>query len=217
MQPSQWEIIVLKPTSVFQSFLASQLPGVDVPDLRQLQTDNTAYVIRKQASDEATLDEIERHFSKMFRHEISRWLGDAARNEIEGSFLDFLCCFKFELHTHIVMMESAMEIGEQLVRIKPRAVLLKWMREVVEEDSELSTLLSKVNVNQLAENSTVIIKNFTQLDEIKPFVQQYYRPLFEAEMSRMSNSPDDWPLVESFQDFIRYFSIDIHTQLIHLH
>ena len=54
MQPSQWEIIVLKPTAVFLSFLASQLPKVDLPDFKLLQTNNTAYVIRNQANDEET-------------------------------------------------------------------------------------------------------------------------------------------------------------------
>ena len=128
MQQSQWEAVILKPTSVFLSFLAAQLPQVDLPDLKILQTNNTAYLMRKQASDEETLNEIERHFATMFRHEICRWLGEDARNEIEGSFLDFLCCFKFELHSHIVLLENSFEAGQQLIRIKPRSVLLKWIK-----------------------------------------------------------------------------------------
>ena len=120
MEQSQWEIIFLKPTSVFLSFIASQLPDIELPDLRLIQTDTTAYAIRKQASEEATLDEIERHFPRMFRHEICRWLGEDARNEIEGSFLDFLCCFKFEMHSQIVLMEPSITKGHQLLCIKPR-------------------------------------------------------------------------------------------------
>lgn len=216
MQSSQWEVIVLKPTPVFQSFLAAQ-NITHIPALKELHVDNAAFVIRKQASEEATLDEIERHFAKMFHVEASRWLGSQVDHPLMGSFLDFLCCFKFEMHEHIVLMESAMEIGQQLIRIKPRSVLLKWMRQTVEDDTELTTVLNQVNVTQLGENSTVIVKNFHQLDLIRPFLETFYQPIFEAEMSRMSDSPKNWPTIRSFGDFIRYFSVEIHTNLIHLH
>jgi len=217
MQHSQWEIIILKPTKVFLSFLASQLPDVDLPDLSLLQTDTTAYAIRKQVDDEATLDEIERHFSFMFRHEICRWLGDDARNKIEGSFLDFLCCFKFELHSQIVLMESSIKEGQQLLCVKPRSVLLKWMKSTVENQSDLITILDRVKVADIAENATVVVKNFKQLSEVKPFIQHYYRPIFKAEMLRMCDRAEQWPDVDTFQTFNRYFSVEIHTQLIHLH
>lgn len=217
MQQSQWEIIILKPTAVFLSFLASQLPHVNLPDLRLLQTDNTAYVIKKQKDDEETLNEIERHFARMFRHEICRWLGEDARNEIEGSFLDFLCCFKFELHSQIVLMEDSFDNGKQLIRIKPRSVLLKWMKTAVEEQPELTTVLENVSLSHLAENATVLVKNFNILSDIKPFLKQYYHILFEAEMLRMCDNEEQWPMVDSYQTFSRYFTVDIHTQLIHLH
>lgn len=217
MQQSQWEVIILKPTAVFLSFLASQLPRANLPDLRLLQTDNTAYVIAKQKDDEETLNEIERHFSRMFRHEICRWLGDEARNEIEGSFLDFLCCFKFELHSQIVLMEDSFENGKQLVRIKPRSVLLKWMKTAVEDQPDLTTVLENVSLTRLAENATVLVKNFTSLSDIKPFLKQYYQILFEVEMLRMCDNEEQWPMVDSYQTFSRYFTVDVHTQLIHLH
>ncbi|MDX1837071.1 hypothetical protein DIZ81_07560 [Legionella taurinensis] len=216
MQPSQWEIIVLKPTKVFLSFLAAQINDIDLPDLRLLQTDNTAYVIPKQTNDEETLNEIERHFPTMFRHEICRWLGKEARNDIEGSFLDFLCCFKFELHSHIVLMEDSVAEGRQLLRVRPRSVLLKWMKTAVEDDHELSNVLERVNISHLAENATVVIKNFDHLAEIKPFLKEYYRPIFEAEMLRMCDREEQWPDIDSYQAFSRYFTVDIHTQLIHL-
>lgn len=216
MQPSQREIVVLKPTAVFLSFLASQLPAVNLPDIQLLQTDNTAYVIRKQATDEATLDEIEHHFPTMFRHEIRRWLGKEAYNEIEGSFLDFLCCFKFELHSHIVLLESAFREGQQLLRIKPRSVLLKWIKSAVQDDAELMTVLDKVNLADLAENATVIVKNFSELSEIKHFLKQYYPIIYEAEMLRMCERGEQWPYVDSYESFCRYFAVDIHTQMIQL-
>ena len=217
MQQSQWEAVILKPTSVFLSFLAAQLPQVDLPDLKILQTNNTAYLMRKQASDEETLNEIERHFATMFRHEICRWLGEDARNEIEGSFLDFLCCFKFELHSHIVLLENSFEAGQQLIRIKPRSVLLKWIKSVVEEDDDLIAVLNKINLADLAENATVIVKNFQKLTEIKAFLKQYFPLIYEAEMLRMCDRGEQWPYVDSYESFCRYFAVDIHTQLVHLH
>ncbi|STX28724.1 Uncharacterised protein [Legionella beliardensis] len=217
MQFSEWEIIILKPTYVFSSFLASQLPDIELPDPHMLSVDNTAYVITKQKNDEETLNEIERHFKFMFHHEISRWLGDTVHNEIESSFLDFLCCFKFELHSHIVLMEESMSHGKQLMRVKPRSVLLKWMKSTVEEQRELTSIIEEVTVSHLAENATVIIKNFNDLSEVKPFLQVHYPQIFEAEMFRMCDEADQWPKIDSYETFSRYFSIDIHTQLIHLH
>lgn len=217
MRPIPWEIIILKPTSVFLKFLASQLPDSDLPSLAMMQTDCTAYVINKQKSDEETLNEIERHFSFMFRHEICRWLGIDARNDMETSFLDFLCCFKFELHSQIVLLEDSLQEGRQLLRIKPRSVLLTWMKSTVENDSDLSQILETVNLSHLAENATVIVKNFKTIMEIKPFLKKYYQPIFEAEMLRMCDDASQWPEVDSWQTFSRYFSVDIHSQLIHLH
>ncbi|MCL5272027.1 MAG: hypothetical protein M1486_01685 [Gammaproteobacteria bacterium] len=217
MHQRQSEIVVLKPTTVFLSFLASQLPENDLPSLKTLQTDNTAYVIPRHNSDEETLNEIEKHFSTMFRHEICRWLGANARNEIEASFLDFLCCFKFELHSHIILMEPTMEDGHQLLNIKPRTMLLHWMKSAVDDEEELANVMERVNLSQLVENSTVMVKNFPALKNVKPFLKQYYKPIFETAMSRMSNQSDEWPEVDTFQSFGKYFTVEIHTQLIHLH
>lgn len=217
MQQSQWEIVILKPTRVFLNFLATQVEEDLLPDYQTLLVDKTAYVIRKQEDDEATLDEIEQHFTTMFRHEIQRWLGPEASNEIEYSFLDFLCCFKFELHDHIVLMESDFNQAKQLLTIKPRNVLLKWMKSKVSDNQELTTILEDVSLNNISENATVVVKNFSELSQIKPFVKDYYLPVYEAEMSRMSDSPEQWPEVDSFETFNRYFAVEVHTQLIHLH
>jgi len=218
MQQSEWEIIVLKPTRAFLTFLSSQLPEVNLPDLRSIQSDNTAYVISKQENDEETLNEIERHFAFMFRHEIARWLGEDARNDIEGSFLDFLCCFKFELHSQIFLMEDCFSEGHHLLRIKPRSVLLKWMKSAAEEQqSDLSCVLDKVDLVQLTDNATVIVKNFADSNEIKSFIKEYYQPIFEVEMQRLCEKAELWPDVSSYKAFTQYFNIDVHSQLIHLH
>lgn len=219
MQQKESDIIILKPTPKFLSFLDAQLPDVELPDIRAMRTDHTAYTIAKQDSDEATLDEIERNFPFMFRHEITRLLGKDLCNGIEVSFLDFLCCFKFELHSQIVLMESSMHDAHQLLCIKPRSVLLKWIKSsyaASDDQVGLTQVLERVNLSQLTENATVLAKNFKELSEVKPFIQHYYRPIFKAEMLRMSDVAEQWPEVDSFQMFRRYFAVEIHTQLIHL-
>ena len=212
----EYEIVILKPTAVFLSFLASQSPEIKVPDLRLLQIDNTAYVLKKQPTDDATIDEIEKNFSIMFRHEICRWLGDNARHEIETNFLDFLCCFKFELHNHIILMESVIEKGRQLLLLKPRLDLLNWLKILVENQEELVDVIERVKLSNLEENATVMVKNFSNLMDIKPFIKQYYQPIFSKAMGRISSQSRHWPILDSFKAFTQYFAVEIHTQLINL-
>jgi hypothetical protein len=224
MQQCQREIIFLKPTSALLSFLAEQLPNVTLPDLNAIQSDTTAYTIPVHQTDDALLDTIERHFSYMFQYEIERWLGAKATLDIKATFLDFLCCFKFEIHSNIVLLEPSMHDGKQLLRVKPRALLLKKMQEIL--DSNLSEhdddgdqdvlVIDQIKLAHLTENATVVIKNFEQVDEIKPFVQQFYRPIFKLEMMRMCEHREQWPKMLSFDDFSRYFLVDVHTNIIHL-
>lgn len=216
MRQKPYEIIVLKPTAVFLSFLSAQLPDTKLPDLRLLQIDNTAYVLPKHNSDEATVEEIEKHFSRMFRHEICRWLGDKARHVIETNFLDFLCCFKFELHNHIILMEPSIDVGHQLLLFKPRLALLNWLKSVAEGQEDLVGVIERVELSHLEENASVIVKNFPNLTDIKPFIRHYYHPIFSTVMKRITTQSEQWPLINTFQDFNEYFAVEIHTQLVHL-
>lgn len=216
MHPAQHEIVLLKPTAAFLSFIALHLPEIKLPDLKLLQIDNTAYVLPKQSSNEATLDLIEKDFATMFRHEIYRWFGDKVPNEIESNFLDFLCCFKFEFHNHIILMEPAMEKSHQLLLLKPRLVLCNWVKAVVEGQDDLMDVIDKVELVSLEENTTALVKNFSNLTAIKPFIKEYYPFLFSIIMKRTLTQSVQWPLVDSWQAFSRYFAVEIHTQLIHL-
>ena len=181
------------------------------------EIDTTAYIIQKQVSEEATLDEIGRHYHQMFKHEISRWLGENACLHQKGSFLDFLCCFKFELHSQIVLMEPSINEGQQLLCINPRSVLIKWMKSSIEDKDEVTSILERVNLSHLTENATVVVKNFGSSLDVNQFIKQHFRPLYTAEMSRMCDKVDQWPAVDTVQLFNRYFTVELHTQLIHLH
>lgn len=217
MQHEQWEIVILKPTSGFLSFLKAQLPDVELPSLSSLQLDNTAYTIRKQTSEEATFDEIEHHYQAMFKHEITRWMGDCEFHEIEATFLDFLCCFKFELHSQIVLMEPSMDAGHQVLCVKPRVVSFKWNTNKEVAPSDFTCVFEHVDLSHLVDDATVLVKNFNTLSDLKPFIQHHYRPIFKAEMVRMGDRSDRWPKINSLKTFNRYFEIDPHSQLVHLH
>lgn len=217
MQPSQWEIVVLKPSPAFLTFIGSQLPNVILPEFRLLQTDNTSYVFQRQNSDEELLDEIERQYSKMFKHEIERWLGQQVYQDVKASFLDFLCCFKFELHSNLLVMEDSLLDGSQMMAVKPRTVFLKWvhanLQEMAGADVSIST---KLDLSQWAENGTVVVKNLENVQDLKSFLRLNYYAIYEAEMQRMCDGLQDWLLVDSYQMFSRYFVVDMHTQLVHL-
>lgn len=176
MRQSQYEIVVLKPTAAFLSFLTSKLPGIKLPDLRLLQIDNTAYAFEKHHADKPILDQIEEHFSIMFGHEILRWLGDRVQNEISINFLDFLCCFKFELHHHILLMEPSIEKGHQLLLIQPRLALLNWINSS-EKDKKVCKMSLKNKIKSISKNTTVLVRDFSNLTEIKPFIQKLFQSL----------------------------------------
>ena len=61
-----------------------------------------------------------------------------------------------------------------------------------------------------------MIKNFNHIDEIKPFLHQFYRPIFKLEMMRMCQQREQWPEMFTYDDFNRYFLVDIHTNVVHL-
>ena len=96
----------------------------------------------------------------MFRHEINRWLGDSVRHKLDIRFLDFLCCFKLEFHNHIILMENSIEEGAQLLLFKPRIALLDWLKSLVEDQDELADVIERVELANLEENATVMVKNF---------------------------------------------------------
>lgn len=208
------EIVVLRPTKVFLAFLASQLPKHNIPSMSSLQVDNTAYIIKKCDTQQGTLDEIERLSPKMFRHELCRWLGSDAHNPIVDSMMDFLCCFKLEFHTHLILLEPSLQEAHQALQLKPQIKMLHWLNSVVDEDDFLDEIMEQVTLSHLVENSTLLIKNFNTLGEIKPYLKRYYKPLFETAMSRMSNKPQQWPKIHTFEEFSHHFKVEIHTQLI---
>lgn len=208
------EIVVLRPTTVFLSFLASQLPAEYVPTYKSLQTNNTAYIIKKHATNDATVGELAGLYRRMFRYEISRWLGENARNDIEKNFLDFLCCFELNFHSHLIVLEPSLQQAKQMLQLRPRLKLFLWLKTIAEECNELTTIMQNSTLANVGENSTLVLKNFPNLIDIKPFVHKYYKSLFVTAMSRICNQQELWPKMDTFEEFSHYFTVQIHTHLI---
>lgn len=210
------EVIILKPVLAFHKFLCLNFSEESVPELKKIQQNCTAYVIDKKQNDEETLDEIERHFVFMFRHEILKVMGKNLDTDVEATFLDFLCCFKFELHSQVVLLEDSLSDAKSFIRVKPRSFLFKWMKESVPQDSGFSAVLEHVNLSKLSEDATLIIRNFKNMTEVKRFLKQCYSIVFEAEMLRLADTSEQWPQISSYSEFCRYFSVDYYRELISL-
>lgn len=217
MSHNDLSILILKPTPAFLAFVAMQLPDYELPDISELQQDNTAYSIRRYEDDEATLSELQRLYPYIFQYEISRLLGTAQTLEAEISFVEFLSCFKFEIHSQIMLMESSIKAGHQLLCIKPKSVTFNWIPKISEGQIDCNNLLFQINLPNIDETATVIVKNFHRISEIKLFIKHYYQPIFYAEMFRMIDRIKQWPVINSFKLFKKYFEVETHTQLVHLY
>lgn len=216
MHQRNYQVVVLRPTAAFLSLLAIQLSESELPSLELLQTDNTSYLIPKAASDDELLELLQQFSPTIFHHEIYRWLGDKVFTGMEFSFFDFLRCFKFEIHSHILLMEPNIQQGHQALIIKPRSLLFQGIQASSTEQGAGLKQQDRVALTNMADCATVMIKNFSKLSEIKPFIERNYGSLFDLIKCRMSKNATEWPRVNSFHAFKQYFTIHIHTQLISL-
>ncbi|HVT62323.1 MAG TPA: hypothetical protein VHD33_02400 [Legionellaceae bacterium] len=209
-------IIVLKPTSFFNSFIGEQLSDFDYPKEDESEADHTAYVIPSCDSDDVLLEHLERLFPYMFRYEVARRLGKALVSRIKADFLDFLYCFKFEVHSQTVLSESSIEDCQQLVCVKPKVVDLQGWPPATEEQIEVKDLLQTLNAPPVS--ASVLVKRFDRLSDLKPLLQRYCRPIFKKSgLMKKAAQNLQWSTMTSLQMFHRYFAIEVHTQLVHLH
>ncbi|MCR9192643.1 MAG: hypothetical protein NXI01_08285 [Gammaproteobacteria bacterium] len=210
-------IIVLKPTSFFTSFVVEQLPDFDYPEDEEVDTDTTAYSLPVCEDDDALLEQLERLFPFMFRHEVTRLIGKTLASKIKADFLDFLYCFKFEVHSQSILTEASIDDCHQLVCVKPKVVDLEWMPSTEDDQIEVQGLLQTLAAPKPAPEATVLVKRFDMRADVKPLVQRYCRPIFKHQLMQKAAQIIQWPTMPSLQTFNRYFAVEVHTQLVHLH
>lgn len=213
MPQNELSILILKPTENFLGFLSSQFPDISLPKLAAIQHDSTAYSIPKCQDDESILNAVETFYPLMLKHESSRLIGQALSSEISGSFFDFLCYFKFELHTEVMSVDAKIDGEERVLCIRPRSVVVSMASQHTNTyDAHEMDYLS-----HFTENTTALMQNFHDISEIKPFMRNHYRPIIRKEMQRLSEDAQYCPVVSSFKLFSRYFDIEFHSRVVHLH
>ncbi|PJD93545.1 MAG: hypothetical protein CK424_01720 [Legionella sp.] len=217
MSQTQSCIIVLKPTSFFAALIAEQLPDFNYPYEVELNADNTAYTIPVCDNDEVLLEHLERLFPFMFRHEVTRLLGKELAAKIEADFLDFLYCFKFEMHEQTVLTEASLNECHQWVHVKPRVIDLDWMPATTDDQIDVKDFLQTLQCSPVTWGETVLVKSFDKLSDLRPLMQRYCRPILKNELMKKAAQIIQWPTMTSLQMFHRYFAVEVHTQLVHLH
>lgn len=217
MSQTKLSVLILKPTENFLGWIASQFPDVELPRLAAIQQDNTAYSIPRYIDNESFLETIETFYPLMLRHESSRLLGQVLSSHLTGSFFDFLCCFRFELHTEVMMMESNLGKRDSLLCIKPRTIELSCASSDTKHSKAEEATEDSLQLSHFMDNTTALVKNFRDVSEVAPFIKHHYRPIFRQEMQRLSEDAQYYPVVNSFKIFTRYFNVEYHSQVVHLH
>ena len=208
--PHNQSCIILKPTPFFVSFITEQLP--DFEELRQL--DHTAYTIPICDSDEALFEHLERLYPYMFRYEVTRLFGKALADKLSADFLDFLCCFKFDVHKQPLMVGTSLKDCRQLVCVKPRTIAFEWAPS--EDPIVVNDLMKTHDLFASINTTTVLVKHVDNLD-IKQLLNCYCRPLLQANVMKKPAQVIQWPTSQSWRLFDRYLAVEVHTQLVHLH
>lgn len=216
MSHNQSCIIILKPTSFFLSFVTEQLPDFEQVEESEASLDNTAYTIPSYSNDEALLEDLERLYPHMFRHEVTRLFGKDVAAKINADFLDFMCCFKFEVHEKPLLMASSIESCRRLVCLKPREISFDWMQTKGDDFIKVKGVVQNLDIFRSFPAATVLVRTLDKLD-FKPLLQRYCKPLIKADLMKKAIQKIQWPTLQSWQMFNRYFAIEIHTQVVHLH
>ncbi len=209
MIKNQQELMFVEPTNLFFKLL--KLNNVTFKDIKKahLKVDKTACFIRKHSHTEQTIDEIERHYKDIFLYEIRRWLGKNFKLNFEPSLYDFANCFKLSFHQNVYLVKKDVQAGNIIgVNIKPRPDLLKWFKTNTNLDSNYH---AKITLSSLQQNSTIVLNWQDDLEQTHDFVMSYFTKFAEFENNRLSLSC--FPIIKSFDDFKRFFTISIHQYI----
>ena len=150
----------------------------------------------------------------MFRYEVTRLFGKALADKLSADFLDFLCCFKFDVHKQPLMVGTSLKDCRQLVCVKPRTIAFEWAPS--EDPIVVNDLMKTHDLFALINTTTVLVKHVDNLD-IKQLLNCYCRPLLQANVMKKPAQVIQWPTSQSWRLFDRYLAVEVHTQLVHLH
>lgn len=95
MQNSKVTVLILKPQINFLSFIESELPDFDVDFSVDLEM--SAYSFDSVTTDAGLIEKLEKIYPQILHIELNKILGSKLSRNIQGTFFDFLNCFKFEV------------------------------------------------------------------------------------------------------------------------
>lgn len=208
MFKKQQELFFVEPTIFFYKFLIRQ--GIAVQKLKKslMHIDNTAYFIKRQLSNEATISEIEKNYLSIFLYETRRWLGKPFCFNEKPSLCDFANCFSLEFHQNVCLFVNERRHNLFCFKIKPRQSLLKWFNLNTTKENDFKSKFSLVDIQQ---NSTVVLTKLKKLEDVLGFVTDNFEKFASLENKRLLLSC--LPLIKTFDDYKRFFSISIHQYI----
>ena len=93
---------------------------------------------------------------------------------------------------------------------------LEWLQES-DDQIEVRGILHALNTSQTGQTASLLVRHYDRLADLKPLVQRYCRPLLKQDFMKKAAQLIQWPSVSSLQMFHRYFAVEVHTQVVHLH
>lgn len=209
MLKNKMELIFTKPTQHFYNFLCQQGRHQHTIDKKYLNVDQTGYFIDRYSNIEQSVTEVEQHYQLIFLYECRRWLGRHFSFTAKPSLLEFSDCFQLLVHQNVYFYNQDKKSGPLCgLLIRPTAMLLEWLK--VNTLLEGNLLDSWKDIN-LADNASVLLLRFEQLDEVLSFVNTHYLELAQLEQKRLGLPC--FPKLYSFKSFSRFFNISIHQHI----
>lgn len=215
MKYKEANILILKPTVKFISFIQLNLPNLDWTSLEDLKFETTAYVVRDIQNDDDLLIELERMYLLIFNTEISKILGKKLAKKINCSFFDFLNCFKFEIHKKAALTNLITNDRQQVASIKPKSVSINV--PIIAGKTNLMDICEALEQVNLASKQQIIVKGFNQVEELFDFIKRYYKFIFNFKFNICSSDiANKFNIFSDLKLLRRYLKVEMHSDSLHV-
>lgn len=203
---NRFQLLALRPSSVFYAYLYRQLGKEIVPKRELLDVDLTLVKLPLVQDHQSLVRMIEQHSAWLFTHELKRWLGPSVKDPIVNSFADFSLCFEFELHSHVAL-HGSMNQSQMGLGVKPNQACLQWLKKHQSYQSV------NLDLARLQENHSIVLLSQNTLSDLPSHCQAHYGDYVELERKRLGLSGEHFKQAFSEQPF---FTFSIHQQLLSL-
>lgn len=99
------------------------------------------------------------------------------------------------------------EIERLVTVIKPKQAFLDWLKQVPDQDDELS-------LDDLRSDCTaLLLPPFESPDEAEDYVKKHIDDIFANELESWCESEEQWPTERTFAKFTDMFDIEYHSMV----